>query len=72
MVLGQRFRQAVDEALRLHADQTRKGSDIPYASHLLSTAALVLQFGGNEDQAIAGLLHDSGEDAGGHKLLPAS
>ena len=59
MVLGERFRLAVGEALRLHATQKRKGTDVPYAAHLLSTASLVLQFGGDEDQAIAGLLHDA-------------
>jgi (p)ppGpp synthase/HD superfamily hydrolase len=69
MVLGDRFRQGVEEALSLHADQKRKGTDVPYASHLLSTAALVLQFGGDEDQAIAALLHDAGEDAGGRPTL---
>ena len=69
MVLGDRFRKALDVALRLHASQKRKGTQVPYAAHLLSTAALVLQFGGNEDQAIAGLLHDAAEDAGGNATL---
>jgi (p)ppGpp synthase/HD superfamily hydrolase len=69
MVLGERFRVAVGEALRLHANQKRKGTEIPYAAHLLSTASLVLQFGGDEDQAIAGLLHDAVEDAGGRDTL---
>jgi len=69
MVLGTRFHQAVGEALRLHATQKRKGTEIPYPAHLLSTAALVLQFGGDEDQAIAGLLHDAAEDAGGRPTL---
>ena len=69
MVLGSRFHAAVGEALELHATQKRKGTEIPYPAHLLSTAALVLQFGGNEDQAIAGLLHDAAEDAGGRPTL---
>jgi len=69
MVLGTRFHQAVGEALRLHSAQKRKGTEIPYPAHLLSTAALVLQFGGDEDQAIAGLLHDAAEDAGGRPTL---
>ena len=69
MVLGERFRQALDVALLLHANQKRKGTETPYAAHLLSTASLVLQFGGTEDQAIAGLLHDAVEDAGGHATL---
>jgi len=69
MVLGSRFHEAVGEALRLHAAQKRKGTEIPYPAYLLSTAALVLQFGGNEDQAIAALLHDAAEDAGGRPTL---
>jgi hypothetical protein len=44
MVLGVRFRQALDVALHLHANQKRKGTQVPYAAHLLSTASLVLQF----------------------------
>jgi (p)ppGpp synthase/HD superfamily hydrolase len=47
----------------------RKGTTIPYISHLMSVAALVLEHGGNEDQAIAGLLHDGPEDQGGEKTL---
>lgn len=61
----QRFVDAVALATRLHADQARKGTDITYVSHLLGVAALVLEFGGSEDQAIAALLHDAVEDAGG-------
>ncbi len=50
----------------LHAEQKRKGSDdIPYIAHLLSVAALVLEEGGTEDEAIAALLHDTIEDQGG-------
>src|SRR3546814_15965059 len=44
-----------------HAAQVRKGSNIPYLYHLLGVASLVIEFGGNEDQAIAGLLHDRSE-----------
>ena len=62
-----------DEALRfsseLHRTQNRKGTDIPYVSHLMSVSALVLEYGGNEVQAIAGLLHDAVEDQGGLKTL---
>ncbi|MPY74576.1 MAG: HD domain-containing protein [Alphaproteobacteria bacterium] len=56
-------------ASRLHREQRRKGTDIPYISHLLSVAALVLEHGGNEDQAIASLLHDAAEDQGGQETL---
>lgn len=52
-------------ATRLHAHQTRKIGGIPYIAHLLSVAALVLEAGGDEDEAIAALLHDAVEDQGG-------
>lgn len=50
-------------AAEYHADQVRKATSIPYISHLMSVAALVMENGGNEDQVIAGLLHDALEDA---------
>lgn len=53
---------AAQRALSWHADQTRKGSEIPYASHLFQVAGLVLEHGGDLDQAAAGFLHDSLED----------
>jgi (p)ppGpp synthase/HD superfamily hydrolase len=59
-----RFSRAVDYARIAHATQVRKGSAIPYLYHLLGVASLVIEFGGNEDQAIAGLLHDTIEDGG--------
>jgi (p)ppGpp synthase/HD superfamily hydrolase len=52
-------------ATAVHATQVRKGTDIPYISHVLAVAALVIEVGGTEDMAIAGLLHDAGEDQGG-------
>ena len=63
-VLTDRFARAVDYARIAHAGQTRKGTAIPYLTHLLSVASLVIEFGGSEDQAIAGLLHDTIEDCG--------
>ena len=54
---------AFDFAAREHQHQLRKSTEIPYLSHLMSVAALVLENGGDEDQAIAGLLHDVIEDA---------
>lgn len=63
--LTERFEQALVYATRLHAQQVRKGSGVPYISHLLSVAALVLENGGDEDEAIAALLHDAIEDQGG-------
>jgi (p)ppGpp synthase/HD superfamily hydrolase len=62
--LTRRFSEAVDYARIAHAAQVRKGTDISYIHHLLGVASLVIEFGGNEDQAIAGLLHDTVEDCG--------
>ncbi len=62
--LTDRFVRAVDYARIAHAAQFRKGSDIPYIYHLLGVSSLVIEFGGNEDQAISGLLHDTLEDCG--------
>ena len=58
------FERAVAFATRLHAAQTRKQTDIPYIAHLVSVAGLVLEYGGERDEAIAALLHDSIEDQG--------
>ena len=63
-VLTDRFSRAVDYARIAHAAQVRKGTTIPYITHLLSVATLVIEYGGTEDQAIAGLLHDTIEDCG--------
>jgi (p)ppGpp synthase/HD superfamily hydrolase len=65
MKLSTRFEEALVFATQLHAGQTRKGTTIPYISHLLAVTAIVLEHGGNEDEAIAALLHDSIEDQGG-------
>jgi (p)ppGpp synthase/HD superfamily hydrolase len=65
MKLSTRFEEALVLATCLHADQTRKGTTIPYISHLLAVTAIVLEHGGNEDEAIAALLHDAIEDQGG-------
>jgi (p)ppGpp synthase/HD superfamily hydrolase len=67
--LTRRFDHALSFALHLHRDQKLKGTDAPYSAHLLSVAGLVLRFGGSEDQAIAALLHDAAEDAGGRPTL---
>jgi GTP pyrophosphokinase len=58
-------------AAQLHTGQIRKGSGVPYVSHLLGVAALVLEHGGDEEQAIAALLHDAVEDQGGEQRLRA-
>ena len=67
--LTERFEQALTFACQLHRGQTRKASGVPYVSHLLSVAALVLEAGGDEDLAIAALLHDAVEDRGGRPVL---
>jgi (p)ppGpp synthase/HD superfamily hydrolase len=67
--LTRRFEHALLFATRKHAGQIRKGTRTPYVSHLLSVAALVLEAGGDEDLAIAALLHDVVEDCGGAPML---
>jgi (p)ppGpp synthase/HD superfamily hydrolase len=67
--LNKRFEEALVFSTRLHATQLRKGTQTPYISHLLSVAALVLEAGGDEDLAIAALLHDAVEDQGGLETL---
>ena len=67
--LTQRFEEALIYATRLHAGQNRKGNNEPYVSHLLDVTALVLEDGGDEDEAIAALLHDAVEDQGGRETL---
>lgn len=62
--LWRQLADAASFAVTIHARQTRKGSGIPYVAHLLGVASLVLDHGGDEEQAIAGLLHDAIEDAG--------
>jgi (p)ppGpp synthase/HD superfamily hydrolase len=64
-----RFDTALQFACGLHHQQPRKGTHIPYIAHLMSVCALVLEAGGDEDQAIAALLHDAVEDQGGLPTL---
>ncbi len=67
--LTDRFDTALAFAARLHRDQRRKGSNIPYVSHLLGVASIAIELGADEDQAIAALLHDAVEDQGGAPML---
>jgi GTP pyrophosphokinase len=69
--LTARFTKGVDYARVLHAADVRKGTTIPYLSHVLAVASIVLEHGGTEDQAIASLLHDTGEDHGGKVRIEA-
>ena len=68
-VLSRRFYVALDLAAGLHHSQCRKGTNIPYIAHLMSVCAIVLENGGDEDLAIAALLHDAVEDQGGKSTL---
>ena len=63
--LGIVFQNALTFAFCLHQNQKRKSADVPYFSHLMGVAALVLEYGGNETTAVAALLHDAVEDQGG-------
>jgi GTP pyrophosphokinase len=65
MPLSAQFEQALIYATRLHAEQTRKASDVPYVAHLMAVAAIALEHGASEEEAIAALLHDAVEDQGG-------
>lgn len=56
----------VDKAIRVaclaHKDQCRKGSEVPYISHLFAVALILQEAGANKEQIIAGILHDTLED----------
>lgn len=67
--LTQRYAEALLYAASAHEGQLRKGTDIPYVAHLIGVSSLVLDGGGDEDVAIAALLHDVAEDQGGHARL---
>jgi (p)ppGpp synthase/HD superfamily hydrolase len=67
--LGPRFEQAFVFSAEKHKDQPRKKTSTPYISHLMAVASLVLEAGGDEDLAIAALLHDVVEDCGGAPML---
>lgn len=62
MALSDRFDRAFLLAHRIHRDQRRKGTPIPYIAHVLAVASVTLEYGGTEDQAIGALLHDTLED----------
>ena len=66
---GERFEDALRYAARTHARQWRKGTTIPYITHLLAVAAIVGEHGGTETEVIAALLHDAVEDQGGAPRL---
>src|ERR1700744_2459494 len=67
--LTERFLAAVALAKELHGRDRRSGTEIPYLAHLLVVTGLVIEDGGDEDEAIAALLHDAVEDGGGQVRL---
>jgi GTP pyrophosphokinase len=69
VLLGPRFWSAFQFAAQKHDGQTRKAKSVPYLAHLMSVSSIVLEAGGNEDCAIAALLHDVVEDCGGRQML---
>lgn len=66
---GKRYPRALKDSARWHKRQTRKGTAIPYIAHPLLVSSLVWSHGGDEDIAIAALLHDVVEDQGGSEAL---
>jgi GTP pyrophosphokinase len=68
-LLTDRFDRALHLATDHHRAQLRKGTEIPYVSHLFGVTALVLEMGGGENETIAALLHDAVEDGGGEPML---
>lgn len=69
MPYSNRLEEAFALAHSLHREQTRKGSNLPYITHPMAVAALVGEYGGDENQVIAALLHDAVEDQGGAETL---
>jgi (p)ppGpp synthase/HD superfamily hydrolase len=69
MIVSSRFSDALSYVAALHAQQRRKVSGEPYLAHLLAVAAIVMEHGGSEEEAIAALLHDAAEDQGGTATL---
>lgn len=68
-LLSPKFALALQFANEIHGTQQRKGAGAPYISHLMAVSAAVLEYGGNETEAIAALLHDAAEDCGGRPML---
>jgi len=67
--LSPKFDEALAYATRAHCDQTRKGTCVPYIAHVIAVAAIALEYGATETEAIAALLHDVVEDCGGAPRL---
>jgi (p)ppGpp synthase/HD superfamily hydrolase len=67
--LSPQFEKALTYATRIHGGQLRKKTRIPYIAHILGVAAIAMEYGADETEAIAALLHDAVEDCGGAKRL---
>lgn len=67
--LDDRFAEALLYAWQRHRQQWRKVGNVPFLAHLLNVAGLVLDYGGDQEEAIAALLHDAAEDQGGLATL---
>jgi GTP pyrophosphokinase len=67
--LTHKFNEAFLYAHDLHGSHGRKGTSRPYIGHLMGVCAIVLACGGDEEEAIAALLHDAPEDCGGRAVL---
>ena len=65
MRLSPQFEKALTYATRIHGGQLRKKTRIPYIAHIIGVAAIAMEYGANETEAIAALLHDAVEDCGG-------
>ncbi len=68
-MFSEKFARALGYAERLHSRQWRKATNKPYIGHLMSVTSIVIAYGGDEEMAIAALLHDAVEDQGGEKRL---
>ena len=69
MINKNKYKKALDFAYKIHFDQKRTDTEIPYFTHLVSVSNNVIEDGGITDEAIGGLLHDAVEDQGGLKTL---
>jgi (p)ppGpp synthase/HD superfamily hydrolase len=69
MKLSEKFQEALIYAMRAHGDQMRKKTGIPFIAHILGVVAIAMEYGANETEAIAALLHDTVEDCGGADRL---
>jgi len=67
--MSERFPAAGALACEVHGHQRRTGTEIPYVAHLLVVAGMLIEDGGDEDEAIAAMLHDAVEDGGGRTML---